>query len=60
MNGKHHVIDTLHHKDKQDTKDDTGHVQQYGKRHLSGWSDVEQQKIKPVLLSYAFLKASGS
>jgi len=26
------------------------YVQQYGKRHLSGWSDVEQQKIKPVAL----------
>jgi len=26
------------------------YVQQYGKRHLSGWSDVEQWKNKPVAL----------
>jgi len=26
-------------------------VQRYGKRHLSGWSDVEQQKIEPIALA---------
>jgi len=27
------------------------HVQRYGKRHLSGWNNVKQQKIKPVALA---------
>jgi len=27
------------------------YVQQYGKRHLLGWSDVKQLKIKPVALA---------
>jgi len=36
------------------------YVQQYGKRYLSGWSDVEQQKkIKPIASGYMSLKASG-
>jgi len=34
------------------------YVQWYSKRHLSGWSDVEQQKIKPVASSYVSLRAS--
>jgi len=45
------------YKDKWDTKEGCGkamknalHVQRYGKKHLSGWSNVEQQKIKPVAL----------
>jgi len=49
-------------KDEWYTKEGTGkfmknalHVQQYGKRHLLGRSDVKQQKkIKPVVLAANF------
>jgi len=51
-------------KDEWDTKEATGksiknalYAQQYGKRHLSGWNNVKQQKIKPVASSYTCLKA---
>jgi len=27
------------------------HLQRYGKRHLLGWSNIEQRKIKPVALA---------
>jgi len=55
-NGSHHVQSALFvvNKDEWDTKEGCGksmknplHVQWYGKRHLSGWSDIEQQKLKP-------------
>jgi len=42
----------------KDTKEGTGksikialYVQEHGKRHLLGWSDTEQRKIKPVALA---------
>jgi len=39
------------------------HVQQYGKRHLSGWNDEKIKSlfltIKWILLSYVGLKALG-
>ena len=45
-------------KDEWYTKEDTGKslknaldVLRYAKRHLSGWSDIEQWKIKPVSLA---------
>ena len=45
-------------KDEWNTKEDTGksleyalYVLQYAKRHLLGWSNVEQQKIKLVALA---------
>jgi len=45
-------------KDEWNTKEDTGkslknalHVLWYAKRHLLGWSDFEQWKIKPVALA---------
>jgi len=55
LQNRHFVVN----KDEWDTKEDTGksmknalYVQQYGKRHLSGWSDVEQRKkLKPVALA---------
>jgi len=55
-------------KDEWNTKEGTDksikntlYVQQYGKRHLLGWTNFEQQKIKPIALaSYASLKASVS
>jgi len=34
------------------------YVQRYGKRYLSGWSDVEQQKIKPIALAIVELRKS--
>jgi len=34
------------------------YVQRYGKRHLSCWSDVEQQKIKPLALAIVELHES--
>jgi len=30
----------------------------YGKRHLSGWSNVEQWKVKPVALAIVGLRKS--
>jgi len=36
----------------------TLYVQQYGKRHLSGWNGVEQQKIKPITLAIVELRLS--
>jgi len=69
-NGSHHVPTAkltlfVVNKDEWDTKEDTGksmknklHVQQYGKKHLSGWSKVEQQKIKPVALAIVELHES--
>ena len=58
-------------KDEWNTKEDTGkslknalHVPRYAKRHLSGWSDVEQWKNQAGILSRyqvtLVLKASGS
>jgi len=56
FNGSHHMPTTKStlfevNKDEWDTNEGHGksmknalYVQQYGKRHLSGWSDVEQQK----------------
>jgi len=54
-------------KDEWDTKEGPGksmknalYVQRYGKRHLSSWSNVEQQKkIKPVAC-WVTLKVSVS
>jgi len=50
-------------KGEWNTKEDTGkslknalHVLRYAKRHLSGWSDVEQWKIKPVALAIIELR----
>jgi len=34
------------------------HVQRYCKRHLSGWSDIEQWKIKPIALAIVELRES--
>jgi len=51
-------------KGKCDTKDigksikNALHVQRYGKRHLSGWSNIEQRKIKPVALVIVDLRES--
>jgi len=49
-------------KDEWDTKEGRGksmnNAQQYGKRHLSGWSEVEQRKIKPVALAIVELLES--
>jgi len=52
-------------KDKRDTKEGTDksmknalYVQRYGKRHLSGWSDIKQKKIKPVTLAIVELHDS--
>jgi len=46
-------------KDEWDTKEDTMknalHVQQYGKRHLSGWSEL---KVSPVALAIVELRKS--
>jgi len=36
------------------------YVQWYGKRHLSGWNNVKQQKIKPVVLAIVKLCESES
>jgi len=55
-------------KDEWDTKEDTGksmknalHVQRYGKRHLcTAEATSNSEKIKPVALSYARMKASVS
>jgi len=58
--GNHHVQSTLFvvNKDEWDTKEGLGksmknalYVQWYGKRHLSGWSDVEQRKKLVSLVS---------
>jgi len=66
-NGSHHVQSTLFvvNKDEWDTKEGRGksmknalHVQWYSKRHLSGWSDIEQRKIKSVALAIAELRES--
>jgi len=50
-------------KDEWNTKQDTGkslknvlHILRYAKRHLSGWSDVEQWKIKPIVLAIIELR----
>jgi len=47
---------------KWDTKEGTGkpmknvlHVQRYGKRHLSGWSDIEQWKNQSRSLSHCWV-----
>ena len=52
-------------KDEWDTKEDTGksiknalYELRYVKRHLSGRSDVEQWKIKPVALAVVELRLS--
>jgi len=74
ISGSHHVPTTkltlfVEGKDEWDTKEGSGkfmmnalHVQQCSKRHLSGWSNVEQWKNQAsqaeALLSYASLKAS--
>jgi len=57
-------------KDEWDTKECRGksmknalHVQRYGKRHLLGWSDVEQQKNQArsqVALAIVELRKSES
>jgi len=46
-----------------DTKESPGkfmknalYVQQHGKNHLSGWSNIKQQKIKPVALAIVKLR----
>jgi len=33
-------------------------IQRYDKRHLSGWIDVKQQKIKPITLAIVKLGKS--
>jgi len=69
--GSHHVPTTkltlfVVHKDEWYTKESRAksmknalYIQRYGKRHLLGWSNVEQQKNQARSLSYASLKASG-
>jgi len=59
----HHVPTTKLSKDEWDTKEGTGksmknalYAQQYGKKHLLGWGEVEQQKNQTCRLSYASLK----
>jgi len=55
----HNKIDTFTvSKDKWITKEDAGMsmksalcVLWYAKRHLFGWSNIKQQKIKPVALA---------
>jgi len=70
FNGPHHVPTTkstllVVNEDEWYTKEgcaksmkDTLYAQQYGKRHLSGWSDIEQQKIRPVALAIVELHES--
>jgi len=64
-NGSHITcLPQVVNKDEWDTKEGRGksmknalHVQRYGKRHLSAWSDIEQQKkIKPVALAIVELR----
>jgi len=69
-NGSHHVPTTkltlfIVSKDEWGTKKGTGksmkialYAQWYGKRHLLGWSDVEQWKIKPIALAIVELRES--
>jgi len=52
-------------KDEWDTKEGCGksmknalYVQRYGKRHLSGWSNIDSEKIKPVALAIVELRES--
>jgi len=70
FNGSHHVSTTkstlfVVNKDEWYTKEDRGksmknalYVQRYGKRHLLGWSDIEQRKIRPVALAIVELRES--
>jgi len=71
FNGSHHMPTTkstlfVVNKDEWYTKE--GHlksmknalyVQWYGKRHLLGWSDIEQCKIKPIALAIVELRESA-
>jgi len=64
FNGSHHVPTTkstlfVVNKDEWYTKEghaksmkDALHVQRYGKRHLSGWSDIKQWKNQAYSLSH--------
>ena len=52
-------------KDELDTKEDTGksilnalYVLRYTKRHLSGQSDINSEKIKPIALAVIKLRLS--
>jgi len=52
-------------KDEWDTEEGPGksmknalYVKWHGKRHLLGWSDIEQWKIKPVALAIVKLSES--
>jgi len=52
-------------KDEWDTKEGPGksmmntlYVQQHAKRHLSGWSNVNSEKIKPIFLAIVELRES--
>ena len=54
-------------KDEWNTNEDTSkslkntlHILHYDKRHLLGWSNVEQWKNQELLSSYVGLKSSGS
>jgi len=67
FNASHHVSTTkstlfMVNKDEWYTKEgraksmkNTLYVQRYGKRHLSSWSDVEQQKIQARSLSHCWV-----